>query len=321
MRAGFHAAARTSPPLLTLWTLLLVLSGCAAPSGGSPGLAPEKPAAELTGVPFYPDTAYYCGPAALATVLTWAGIEVAPEDLVGSLFIPDRRGTLQPELLARTRRAGRIAYPLNGGLDDVAKEIRAGHPVLVLQNLGLDWWPRWHYAVAVGVQPRQDALILRSGPRARYRVSSEVFRNTWARGGRWALVVTPPGVLPATAESGPAFAAIADLEDTAGPDASLPYWRAATRRWPAEARHAIGLANSLAALQRPREAAAALKEAADRPGPLQGVALNNLAMLKADLGDLAAAERLARRAVAEGGAHADTFRATLRTVRCRRRGC
>ncbi len=318
-RAGARAAAIAAPPRLILCVVLLAASGCSTLSG--PGLTPDEPAAELTGVPFYPDTEYYCGPAALATVLTWAGAEVTPDALVASLFIPDRQGTLQPELLARTRRAERIAYPLNGTLDAIAAEIRAGHPVLVLQNLGLDWWPRWHYAVVVGITPGQDALTLRSGPRPRYQMPSDVFDATWERSERWAVVVTPPGVLPATARSRPAFAASAELERTAGPESALPYWRAAARRWPAGARHAIGLANNLTALQRSEQAAEVLRDAAGRPGPLRGVALNNLAMLRAGQGELAAAERLARQAVAAGGTHVQSFRDTLERVRCQRRGC
>jgi hypothetical protein len=311
------AAAASLPALLIALTLALLTACTTTPAR----LEPERPAAELTGVPFYPDTEYYCGPAALATVLTWAGVHTTPDELVGSLFIPERQGTLQPELMARARRAGRLAYPLDGGLRRLATEVRAGHPVLVLQNLALNWWPRWHYAVVVGVRPERDLLILRSGPRARHRVATHVFHATWARAGGWALVVTPPGVLPATARADGAFAAIADLEATAGPDASLPYWRAATRRWPASHRLALGLANSLAALQRPERAAAALRPVADQAGPLQAVVLNNLAMLEAGLGHLEKAESLARRAVALGGTHAAAFRDTLRDIRCRRHGC
>ncbi len=320
-----HLAAAFPGPPFSVWLLVsLLLAGCGIvpPADDAPGLSAEGTRTELVGVPFHPDTEYYCGPAALATVLGWSGVEIAPEDLVGDLFIPGRRGTLQPELLARTRQAGRLAYVVDGDLATLEREVRAGHPVLVLQNLGLQWWPRWHYAVLVGVEPATDTLTLRSGARPRHQLDSAVFDRTWARGGRWALVVTGPGVLPASADTGATFVALADLERSAGVDAALPYWRAAHQRWPDDGRHALGLANALVAAGQPDAAVSILEQVAPQVnGPLRGVVLNNLATVQADLGDLERAEAHARAAVAEGGTHAGTFRKTLEDIRCRREKC
>src|SRR2546422_3737218 len=46
-------------------------------------------------------------------------------------------------------RSGQLAVPVTT-LSDLLAEVAAGHPVLVFQNLGLHWIPRWHFAVAVG---------------------------------------------------------------------------------------------------------------------------------------------------------------------------
>ena len=60
-------------------------------------------------------------------------------------------GTLQTEMLAAARRYGALAVPLQPQLDALLRRSRAGHPVVVLQNLGLELvGPRWHYAVLVG---------------------------------------------------------------------------------------------------------------------------------------------------------------------------
>ena len=60
---------------------LAALSGCASLmpqtkelAKGLPAGLPEK--VELTGTPFFPQTEYQCGPAALATVLNAAGVKV-----------------------------------------------------------------------------------------------------------------------------------------------------------------------------------------------------------------------------------------------------
>ena len=65
-------------------------------------------------VPFFPQEKFQCGPAALAGVLAASGVEVSPEALVSEVYIPARQGSLQIEMKAAARRAGRIAYELGG---------------------------------------------------------------------------------------------------------------------------------------------------------------------------------------------------------------
>ena len=61
----------------------------------------EMPAAiELESTPFYPQDDYQCGPAALATLLGAAGRPSSPEALVDEVYIPARRGSLEPEMIA-----------------------------------------------------------------------------------------------------------------------------------------------------------------------------------------------------------------------------
>ena len=53
---------------------------------------------ELTTVPFFPQEEYQCGPAALATVLTWTGVNVTPAELAPQVYLPERQGSLQLEI-------------------------------------------------------------------------------------------------------------------------------------------------------------------------------------------------------------------------------
>ena len=48
-------------------------------------------------------------------------------------------------------------------LADLLQEVAAGHPVIVLQNLGLEWIPVWHYSVVIGYDLSRGQLVLRSG--------------------------------------------------------------------------------------------------------------------------------------------------------------
>ena len=71
--------------------------------------------------------------------------------------------------------------------------------MFVLQNLGLGWYPKWHYAVVVDFDLSKGEIILRSGADARHIVSMQLFERTWQRGDFWAMVSMPPGRLPHTA--------------------------------------------------------------------------------------------------------------------------
>ncbi len=117
---------------------------------------------EIAEVPFYPQAAYQCGPAAMAMVLGWSGLALKPEDLVSEVYIPSRQGSLQTRLIGAARRHDRLAYELQG-VDALLGEVAAGHPVIVLQNLGTGWYPVWHYAVVMGFDRTADAIILHTG--------------------------------------------------------------------------------------------------------------------------------------------------------------
>ncbi|EAR21222.1 PA2778 family cysteine peptidase [Nitrococcus mobilis] len=318
----FGGARAASPwPLLVLCAGLLALAGCASQNG--PQLLASTltvPPVELLDVPFYPQTAYHCGPAALATVLGWSGVSADPEQLGTELYIPAKHGVLQAELLARARRSRRLAYIIPPQLAELLRELESGHPVLVLQNLGLSWYPIWHYAVVVGVQPINGNLVLRSGDERRHVVTIETFERTWARGERWGIVVLPPGELPATATAVRLFQSLADLETQHDPTTTLPSWRAAVKRFPKDGRLALGLANALYESDRLASAAAVLKAALERQTDWSAVLYNNLAQIEADRGNWAVAETAATQAVRLGGPFLSTFRATLRTIQCRRAG-
>lgn len=190
------------------------------------------PRHELADTPFFAQERYQCGPASLATVLVQQGVPVTPDQLVEQVYLPAREGSVPIEMESAARRHGMLVYPLAPELEVLLLEVAAGHPVLVLQNLGLDWWPNWHYAVVVGYDLPQGDIILRSGVTRRYVASMPVFEATWRRGGYWGRVVVPPGEIPPTATPLPYVRAALDLEQSGKTDAALASFRAATTRWP-----------------------------------------------------------------------------------------
>jgi hypothetical protein len=243
-----------------------VLGGCAVQSealrGARPPDLPDE--VELDTTPFFPQTAYQCGPAALATALGAVGIAASPEQLADRIFLPARQGSLQIEVIAGARRAGAVATVLPGTLLALLQELAAGRVVLVLQNLGLDMAPVWHYAVPIGYSLARQEMVLRSGTERRLVMRLSTFEHTWVRAGSWAIAVLPPGHWPRTAPPRAVVDAAIGFERTAPPALALRAYASATQRWPGELALAMGLGNTAYAAGQRVLAAEAFASAARR---------------------------------------------------------
>jgi len=299
-----------------VFALALSLSGCAGLWPQTAKLAEARPEGipervELSQVPFYPQKEYQCGPAALATALVASGVKVTPEELVPQVYLPARKGSLQVEMLAAARRHGLVAYQLAPSFEDLLREIAAGTPVIVLQNLALG--EGWHYAVAVGYDLPKGELVLRSGETERHVLPFGVHETVWKRSNYWAMVALPPGRISATADEARWLSAIAALERAGGAAAARTAYGAFLERWPANAGASIGLANTLYAAGELRQAEAVLREA-ERRDPASAIVLNNLAQTLSDQGRDEEALPFIERAAAAGGPHAAAIADTRRSI-------
>jgi tetratricopeptide (TPR) repeat protein len=278
--------------------LAALLAGCAASPPLSQGLPVSAPRAiELDATPFFPQEDFQCGPAALATLLVASGIEVTPEALAPEVFIPGREGSLSLELIGAARRHGRLPYVLATTAEEMIAELEAGRPVLVLQNLGTEALPRWHFAVLIGYDAQRNVAVLRSGSEQRLEMKWQRFAGSWHRGGRFALTVLPPAVIPAHAEPRRYIEAAAGLEAAGQRRAASAAYEAAITRWPDEPLAWLGRGNlALAAGDRARAADAYLQTI--RLAPDDAAARNNLAELLLDAGCLDESRRQVERAAA-----------------------
>jgi hypothetical protein len=229
--------------VLVLGTLA-VLAGCAGKLQLPAGSERLPVAVELRDTPFFPQKDYQCGPAALATMLVQRGVDTSPEALVPRVYLPARQGSLKLELVAAARQHGLLVYPLRPGLDALLAQVAAGHPVLVMQNLGFDWWPQWHFAVVVGYDRAREELVLRSATTKRWITGFTAFDNTWRRAGRWAVLTLPPERLPAEAQLQPWLQAASDLEETGQREAAERAYRTAAMHWADEPLPLFALGNA-----------------------------------------------------------------------------
>lgn len=200
---------------------------------------------ELKTVPFFPQEDYQCGPAALATVLAFTGAAVTPEPLVKQVFLPARQGSLQLEMLAAPRTYGRVSYQLAPRYADLLREVAAGNPVVILQDVGVmsPLVAQWHYAVVNGFDYPSGTIYLRSGKNPRQEMPFSYFEREWIAAKYWAMVVTPPDRIPVTATEEGWVNAVIAMARVGGADAAMKGYDAALHRWPDNLPSMIGLAN------------------------------------------------------------------------------
>ncbi|MBV6417326.1 MAG: hypothetical protein CMLOHMNK_01987 [Steroidobacteraceae bacterium] len=297
---------RVAPAAAAMLALLVGACGHLPREDSGPGAtsapwpADVPPRIELTRTPFFPQDDHQCGPAALATALGASGISVQPAELVGEVYVPARKGSLQAEMLATTRRRGRIAYRIEPTFDALARAVAGGEPVVVLLNLGVRSWPIWHYAVVIGYEREGEKILLRSGRTERARLSWRRFRGAWSRAGNWGFIALTPGTVPAGATAAAYAAAVADFERDDRPGALRAY-AAGSARWPDEPLLRLGTANVLSAQGDRAGAEQALRDLLARR-PADAAARNNLAELLSQRGCRDAA--LAQIAIAKSHARA-----------------
>lgn len=320
-RAGrlLRAVAGASLALGLAW----MQTGCASwQAPQTEALLAHRPAnlpaqAALTGTPFIAQSELQCGPAALAMVMGAAGVPMALEDLSKEVFVPERGGSLQIEMLASARRHGLVSTRLNPDLTLLLREVAAGHPAVVLLNLGLSIAPMWHYAVLIGHDLDAHEVLLRSGTTALLRMPMFTFEHTWSRSGKWAFVALPPEQLPLTASALDVSEALAGYERLNPPGPAMAGYRAALQRWPDNLALGLGLGNTLYASGQAREAAEAFEHLARQHD--SAAAWNNLATARLKLGEheaaLNAAEQAVKRATLAEPRWLPAARATLAEVK------
>src|SRR5690606_1403568 len=218
----------------------LLLLGCASAPPLQRGDLPQR--VELADTPFFPQDDYQCGPAALATMLVQRGVSTSPQELLPQVYLPGRRGSLKVELVAAARQHDLLVYPLQPDLRALLTQLAAGHPVLVMQNLGFDWFPQWHFAVVVGYDLAREELLLRSATEQRLSSGLAAFRRSWARAGHWAVLTLPADRLPAQPQLTTWLQAANDLEQTGRREAAERAYRTAEAHWPGEALPSFALA-------------------------------------------------------------------------------
>ena len=169
--------------LLAACAVALALAGCASqPAAPIKGL-PQR--VEIGSVPFYRGNANQSAPMALAAILSQQGVRITPGLLEQPLGLPQGVDKLQDSMQNVARQYGMVVYPLEPKLNALLAQVAAGNPVLL------------RYAVLVGYDSYKQRVLLRAGMHRRMLMDFDDFTSAWNEQGSWAVLVQPPGQLPA----------------------------------------------------------------------------------------------------------------------------
>ena len=171
---------------------LLLLTGCGSPAIGPNEALLDKPnpaARLIQNVPFFPQEDYYCGPSALAGLLTYYGHPTTQTEIADEIFLPRHLGTLSMDLLLYSQAKGLNTKVVEGSLDLLKSEIEQRHPVVVFLNLGLKVFPKGHFITVIGYDDLNQTIIAHSGRQSDQQIPYRRFLPAWEKTGFWMLLV------------------------------------------------------------------------------------------------------------------------------------
>lgn len=186
---------------------------------------------EIADVAFFPQEDFFCGPTTLAEILNFYGRDVSPEQIAPDLFIPDRKGSLQIEMVSSIRQYGMLAYAERGDLLQLLSLVSDDIPVIVLQNQGVSWLPSWHYALVIGYDLPEGKIILHTGKTERRLAPMDLFESTWRKGGFWLLAAVPPQTRSNHFDSLVFVSAAQDLLEIRQEQSAVMALESATEQW------------------------------------------------------------------------------------------
>lgn len=276
----------------------LLLQGCATSPKTDALLKDHAGIAEnakLKDVPFIKQSKNHCGPASLAMILEFNKRNVDLKELSSQMMTPAARGTYATDLVTAVRRQGMIAIRIND-LKSLLTEVSAGNPVLVFQNMGFGFMPKWHYAVVVGHDLDGPDIILHSGKKKFKKMDMRFFERTWSMTDYWGIVVIAPGKLAASVSDLGHTLGISGLEQVKKLVEAKISYEAVLKKWPESLPALIGMGNVLYAKEEFPRSVRYLKKAA-LYHPNSGEVWHNLATAQGAAGQFADAKESALKAL------------------------
>jgi ABC-type bacteriocin/lantibiotic exporter with double-glycine peptidase domain len=142
---------------------------------------------EIEGVPFIRQDSQFCGPAALASVLSYYGTPVDQKIIGSRVYSEKLQGALITDLELYARDAGFETNSGQGTMEGLKTEINRRRPVIVLVDRGFWVFSRAHYLVVFGYDDK--GFTAHDGFSSSKRYRYDEFREIWGKMGHAYLLV------------------------------------------------------------------------------------------------------------------------------------
>ncbi|MCM8778236.1 MAG: PA2778 family cysteine peptidase [Candidatus Omnitrophica bacterium] len=145
----------------------------------------------IAGVPFYKQRGNTCGPAALASLLGYWGVQFDYSKLIKELYIPGLGGALDFEISFYPRRFNLWSKYSQENLDYLKMRIKENIPLIVLQK-ELPLKGGYHYLVIFGFDDKNKKILVHTGRKARVWLKYESFMKKWKEADFGTITICPP---------------------------------------------------------------------------------------------------------------------------------
>lgn len=156
---------------------------------------PSDGTALLSGIPFYRQDDFQCGPAALAAVVNYwyarsgSSNSVSPESVGRETYSPSAKGVLGIDLELYAKRHGFSTSQYSGSLQDLRRLIDGKIPAVILVDFGIGMLQVNHFIVITGYT--SNGVLANTGREENQLISSRRLESIWKRTGYWTLVIKP----------------------------------------------------------------------------------------------------------------------------------
>lgn len=172
---------------------LAVLSGC-GPSRSAVLKALNEgrgKGALIKGVPGFIQDKFMCGPASLASVMSFYGEQAGPDEIAQRAYLEGLQGTLMMDLLLYAKGKGFKASYYRGGMDDLKEKLRDGKPLILFLNTGYGLTAKGHYITVFGYSDSADAVVAHTGIEKEAVLGYKELVSTWKTTNFSTLLITP----------------------------------------------------------------------------------------------------------------------------------
>jgi predicted double-glycine peptidase len=171
--------------------LIMAISGCGAKSFDAVRFGLEARGHYIESVPFVKQTEDDCGPAALASVLSFRGKPADLEKITASIYLPQLRGTLPMDLERYAKDQGLTTASSAGTAAALKTIVKSNIPVICLLDLGFWFYRQPHFVTVIGFDDTNELFIMHDGAKPNKTMAYMDFEKKWSRAGKWMIVITP----------------------------------------------------------------------------------------------------------------------------------